>query len=171
MHVPAWLRPLAARLNSGRPRRPRPAFRPRVEGLEDRAVPSVTVEEFPTLPAGISQPAGMQTAPDGSVWFSGANSGAARNVLARISSYGEIQDFVVPFSMSNFVFGPDGNIWAGSTTSIHEVTPQGADLGDYDIPSVHQVAGGGLQIAFGPDGNLWYTEYGETQGGPDVVGL
>jgi streptogramin lyase len=130
MRVPHWLRPLAARLNPirNRPLRPRPAFRPRVEGLEERTVPSVTVEEFTTLPAGISQPAEMQTAPDGSVWFNGANSsapGAARNVLARISSYGEIQDFVVPFSMSNFVFGLDGNIWIGSNTSIHEVTPQG----------------------------------------------
>src|SRR5258708_7206107 len=43
MHVPSWLRPLATRSNPIRKRRaqPRPAFRPRVERLEDRAVPTV----------------------------------------------------------------------------------------------------------------------------------
>src|SRR5690348_12847863 len=37
-----WLRPLAARLNHTRARQvpPRSRFRPRVEGLEERAVPS-----------------------------------------------------------------------------------------------------------------------------------
>src|SRR5262245_66125415 len=43
MPVPHWLRPLAARLTRTRIRRAphRPAFRPRVEGLEGRAVPAV----------------------------------------------------------------------------------------------------------------------------------
>jgi uncharacterized delta-60 repeat protein len=42
MRVSTWLRPLAARLNRVRQRRPRPrpTFRPRVEGLEDRLTPS-----------------------------------------------------------------------------------------------------------------------------------
>jgi ELWxxDGT repeat protein len=44
MRAPHWLRPLTARLTPARKRRvrPRPAFRPRVEGLEDRSVPSAT---------------------------------------------------------------------------------------------------------------------------------
>jgi hypothetical protein len=42
MHLPAWLRPLAARLSPVRTRRARPqsAFRPRFETLEDRTTPS-----------------------------------------------------------------------------------------------------------------------------------
>jgi uncharacterized delta-60 repeat protein len=42
MRVSTWLRPFVARLNPVRQRRarPRPAFRPRVEGLEDRLTPS-----------------------------------------------------------------------------------------------------------------------------------
>ncbi len=42
MHLPSWLRPLAARLNRPAPRRARPrrAFRPSLEALEDRLTPS-----------------------------------------------------------------------------------------------------------------------------------
>lgn len=42
MRAPSWLRPLAARMYRTRPRRgnPRTAFRPRVEGLEERSVPA-----------------------------------------------------------------------------------------------------------------------------------
>src|SRR5438309_817336 len=48
MPVPSWLRPLAARLTPARRGRPKSAprrasFRPRLEGLEDRAVPAIFV--------------------------------------------------------------------------------------------------------------------------------
>jgi hypothetical protein len=48
MRLPSWLRHLAARLNHSSFRRAprRSVFRPRVEGLEDRTVPSVNVLQY-----------------------------------------------------------------------------------------------------------------------------
>jgi ELWxxDGT repeat protein len=57
MRVSHWLRPLAARLTRTPARRPtsRLAFRPRVEGLEDRTTPSaVLVKDINTTPDGFA---------------------------------------------------------------------------------------------------------------------
>src|SRR5262245_50737071 len=74
MRVSHWLRPLAARLNPvrRRPTRPRPAFRPRVEGLEDRCLLSYAINEFP-LPTPNSGPNVIVAGPDGNVWFMETN--------------------------------------------------------------------------------------------------
>jgi ELWxxDGT repeat protein/VCBS repeat-containing protein len=56
MHLFSWHRPLAARLNPTRKRRPRPAFRPRVEILEDRTTPTavqLTNLNFATAPSNL----------------------------------------------------------------------------------------------------------------------
>jgi ELWxxDGT repeat protein len=57
MTISSWLLLLAARLNPGRQRRPRPAIRPRVETLEDRTTPSavqLTNLNFATAPSNLT---------------------------------------------------------------------------------------------------------------------
>ena len=83
MQVPLWLRSLAARLKPARQRqrRPRPSFRPHVEGLEDRVTPSTGGLLDPTFGSGgtvLSSFANIQSSasavtvqPDGKIVIAG----------------------------------------------------------------------------------------------------
>jgi virginiamycin B lyase len=128
-----------------------------MEALENRCLPSVTINEFP-LPAPNSMTNSIEAAPDGNVWFMETN----RNTLGRITPAGQITEVPLPVSAgnANFVFGPDGNIWFGLRTDIAEITPQGGLLHDYAIPSASPpgIPDTGLIVTMGPDGNIWYTE-------------
>jgi streptogramin lyase len=161
MRVPSWLCSLVALLTPTHSRRTprRPAFPPRLEALEDRCLLSTTNNEFP-LPTPNSQPNTIVAGPDGNVWFMEIN----RNTLGRITPAGVITEVPRPPEVeagnNSFLFGPDGNIWLGTRTHIAEVTPQGALLHNYVIPSaLPGNSSGGVRIgAIGPDGNIWYTE-------------
>jgi streptogramin lyase len=162
-----WLRPLATRLNSGRKRRlqPRPTARPRLESLEDRCLPSVTINEFLISPS--SRPTYIQAGPDGSMWFIEQSIGTA-GVLGRITPTGQItEQHFGGEGIASFTFGTDGNIWIGGGTDIYEFTPQGALLHDYLIPSTLNTFYHALKIALGPDGNIWY---GEGYAASEVIG-
>ena len=173
MRIPSWLRPLSARRNPVRNRRwrPRPTFRPRVEGLEDRCQPSVTIHEFP-LPSPASLPDTIHAGPDGNLWFQEEAVGRGR-VLGQITPTGQIAETSItslPGNINSFDFGPDGNIWVGTSTDICEVTPQGELLHDYPILSTDTLQYPALGVAVGPDGNIWYTETGSENGRQDVIG-
>jgi streptogramin lyase len=126
--------------------------RPRIEALEDRCLLSYPINEFP-LPSPNSAPNSIVAGPDGNVWFAEDN----RNTLARITPAGQITEFSLPFGIGQFVFGPDGNIWAGISNGVAEITPQGAILHNYVIPSATSPQLAVLPM-IGPDGNIWYTE-------------
>jgi streptogramin lyase len=85
-----------------------------------------------------------------------------RDTLGRITPAGQITEVPLPVPAGNafFAFGPDGNIWLGLQTDIAEITPQGALLHDYAIPSASPpgIPDTGLIVTMGPDGNIWYTE-------------
>jgi len=128
----------------------------------------VSITEYP-LPANISQPNLIRTAPDGSIWFTGNNTG--QGALHRIAPDGQVTGVSGGmYPLGGFAFGADGNIWIGVGTYIREITPQGALLHDYPIPSTQHVQYPQLSVTLGPDGNIWYTEYGPSQDGPDVIG-
>jgi virginiamycin B lyase len=147
MRVSHWLCPLAARLNAVRKRqaRPRPTARLWLEALEDRCLPSVTINEFP-FPS--SHPNGIKAGPDGNVWFTEAGNG---KVLGRITPTGQITEVgfaSLPENIASFAFGNDGNIWSGGGTYISEATPQGVLLHAYQIPST-------LATFYHPSTSVW----------------
>jgi streptogramin lyase len=125
----------------------------------------VTINEFPVAPS--STPNSIQAGPDGNVWFLET---ADSRVLGRITPTGQITDQLfeaLPGDIVSFTFGRDGNIWIGGRTNIDELTPQGALLHDYLIPSTLDTFYHVLNITLGPDGNIWY---GEGYAASEVIG-
>jgi streptogramin lyase len=96
------------RCNVGQSRK-RLLFRPVLERLEDRTVPS-TVKLFP-VPTLNSLPSGITAGPDGNLWFteSQADKIASINPTTHV-----IQEFHIPNGLhgpANIITGPDGNLW------------------------------------------------------------
>jgi streptogramin lyase len=130
--------------------------RPRLEGLEDRCLLSIT--EFPvTTPT--SGPWGIATGPDGNLWFAETNAGQIGMINSTTHA---IAEFPIPTANSGPVgitAGPDGNLWfveLSPGAPVHKV-------GRID-PTTHgisefTVANRATAITAGPDGNLWFTEY------------
>jgi streptogramin lyase len=137
--------------------------RPRLEALEDRCLPSVTINEFPVGPD--THPNLIKAGPDGSMWFTNGSG----QILDRITPAGQISgiSFPLPEDIHSFAFGKDGNIWFGEATHISEATPQGVLLRDYTIPSTLTTFYHALSITLGPDGNIWY---GEGYAASEVIG-
>jgi virginiamycin B lyase len=151
MKFPRWLRPLAARLDRTPTQRAekRPGDRLTFEALENRSVPSVTIQEFP-LAAG-SHPNAIHADSDGNIWFTETGG------LGRISPSGQITDLPLGFNIAGeFEFGKDGNIWVGGGRHVREITPQGVLLHDYILPSANDSSAN--MLAVGADGSIWCTE-------------
>ena len=164
MRLSHWLRPA----NAPRPaaRSAPPPRRLRFDLLEDRSVPSATIDEFGGTG---NHPDYIQKGPDGNLWFN--TPGQPGSALGRITPAGQVTEVPTPDGYGHsFAFGTDGNIWLGGTTSIAEITPQGVLLHQYDIPSTQHVQYSALSVTLGADGNIWYTEYWPNQDGSDVVG-
>ena len=116
--------------------------------------PSARVTLFPVATAA-SQPFGIVSGPDGSVWFTEAN----RDVVGRITPQGVITEYHTPTALSQpgaITVGPDGNLWftemAGN--NIARLTLAGA-FTEFPIPTPYSNP---RDIAVGPDGAVWFTE-------------
>ncbi len=150
-----WLRRSSrARCRGGRRPAGRGSARPRLEGLECRALPSVVFHEF-LIPTAASNPRGLAGGPDGNVWFTEESA----NNIAHVSPAGQFVEVVLPNAGSNpfeITAGPDGNMWfteqAGNR--IGRITPAGV-VTEFTVPTL---ASGPTGITAGPDGNLWFTE-------------
>ena len=72
-----------------------------------------TVREF-VLPTPHSGPSGIDTSPDGSVWFTEA----ATNRVGHLSAASGIAEFAIPTPSSSpagIALGPDGSVWFAET--------------------------------------------------------
>jgi streptogramin lyase len=139
----------------------RRAFRPAVELMEERALLSAYVRDFP-IPIPNLNPNLVVPGPDGNVWFTELAPGASQGTLAKITLAGRVTQVSTPLPVSFFVFGPDGNIWFGGADYIGEMTQGGVLLHDYSIPSADEsrftIVPNGIEVTLGPDGNIWYDE-------------
>jgi streptogramin lyase len=127
---------------------------PRLEHLEVRCVPTVSINEFAGAPYPGASPYDIVAGPDGNLWFT--DFGA--NKIGRITPTGSVSEYSIPTPSSGpqgITLGPDGNLWFTEYTAskIGCITPTGT-------VSEYPVAAGSfpLGITAGPDGNLWFTE-------------
>jgi streptogramin lyase len=127
--------------------------RPRLEGLEDRCLLSIT--EYP-MPAN-SGPFSITAGPDGNLWFidPGTNSIGTMNLGSHI-----ITEFPIPTANSNphaITAGPDGNLWFTEYggNKVGEINPATHAFAEFPVPTA---SAGLYEITAGPDGNLWFTE-------------
>ncbi len=133
--------------------------RPRLEGLEDRCLLSVSSTEYPT-PTG--NPYGITAGPDGNLWFTDGGDGHAQDIGMLNPTTDAITEFPVP-NGSDFAHditaGPGGNLWFTLTVSgqIGMINPTTGAISEFTVPSAS--AGFSVMgIAAGPDGNIWFTE-------------
>src|SRR5260370_21540243 len=81
-------------------------------GVIGRITPSGTVSEFPIATAFV--PSGITEGPDGSIWFSGADTDGFNGTIRRITPSGKITFFhvpIIPSRVNGFPAAPDANLW------------------------------------------------------------
>ena len=165
------LRPVASLRGSLRGSRRRSStatpHRPRLELLEDRCVPAVSVTEF----GGISSmppanPYGIVTGPDGNLWFTEYSA----NQIARLNpTTGVVTEYsqgLTPLSgPEDITVGPDGNLWftENLASQIGSINPSTGQITEYGVNNGISANSGPTDITTGPDGNLWFTENYTTQ--------
>ncbi len=156
----------ASALLTARSRR-RPAdrgrARPRLEGLEDSCLLSLTITEFSQgLAANASFGNGndITAGPDGNLWFT--DFGASK--VGMINPTNDlINEFATPTANAGprgITAGPDGNLWfteftLGSVSKIGMINPTTHVITEFATPTANA---GPFGITAGPDGNLWFTE-------------
>jgi streptogramin lyase len=134
-------------------------WRPSLERLENRCLPSVTIHEF-LLPTSGTDVTGISKGPDGNVWFTEPQTNIVGHLTTNGSSPVEI---VVPTANATpleITSGPDGALWFTEQTglAIGRVATNGV-ITTFDLPVIQNVVTGQpTGIALGPDGNLWFTE-------------
>src|SRR5207248_2024924 len=111
-----------------------------------RISPSGTITEFP-LPAG-DLPAEITGGPDGNLWFTAGNNGAAQ--IGRLIPTGQLTEFALSRfdAACGIAVVPDGNLWFTGGPGVERITPAGVITG-FSLPA----RGAGLTV--GPDGNIW----------------
>jgi virginiamycin B lyase len=130
-------------------------FRPEVEALEGRWVPSTIAEfQLPPLSFGGSIGATAITAgPDGNVWFADP----VQSEVGRIAPSGQVAEFsTVGNPAGAITAGPDGNLWfVGDRIGggVGRITPDG-QVSEFTLPNAFSQP---VAITAGPDGNVWFT--------------
>ena len=128
-------------------------FRPCLEALEDRCVPS-TLNTF-ALPTAGSAPSGIVAGPDGNLWFTEANT----DKIGRITPSGVVTEFAIPTPGSSplsIAAGSDGNLWFTEVNAfqIGRITTSGV-VTEFHLPTTGFKP---ISITAGPDGALWFTD-------------
>src|SRR3984893_18677713 len=96
-----------------------------------------TITEF-AVPTASSVPEAIVTGPDGNLWFTEYRAGGA---IGRITPSGTVTEFAITTPNSGpfwITAGPDGNLWftEGSANKIGKMSPAGAMLGEFVVPTV-----------------------------------
>jgi streptogramin lyase len=153
----AFLQAASDLLTARARRRPtdRVRTRPRLEGLEDRCLLSIT--EYPVPTANSALWYGIATGPDGNIWFTETSTNKIGSINPTNNLFNE---YVIPTPSSSprgITTGPDGNLWfvEYSGNKIGRVTPTGS-FTEFAVPTA---SAGVMGITAGPDGNLWFTEF------------
>jgi streptogramin lyase len=161
-----WFGPRSGRGSYPVCRRTSKVCKPRIEQLEDRCVPTVSITQFSNGITSGSYPWGITTGPDNNLWFTefvGTNGDGA---IGRISASGAVTEFTTGISPGagpqGITAGPDGNLWfteyglsqIGRITTAGTVTEFSTGITANSNP---------LSIVSGPNGNLWFTENGANQ--------
>jgi streptogramin lyase len=153
-----------------RGRRPAPT-RPRVEVLEGRCLPSVTINEFPIPTAG-SGPTGIALGPDGNLWFTEGNAGKIGVINPTTHAFNEFSTPTASSGPASITAGPDGNLWftERGASKIGVINPTTHVISEFSTPTAGSLPEG---ITAGPDGNLWFTEEGQATvpGTPSQIGV
>lgn len=122
-----------------------------------RITPAGVVTYF-ALPDPTSEPVGIVSGPDSSLWFTEIQG----NWLGHITIQGAItEEAPLPTPNSqpdDIAVGPDGNLWftEPGSNQIGRLTPEGT-LAEFPLPTPSAYPSG---ITTGPDGNLWFTATG-----------
>ena len=138
-------------------RRPanRVRVRPRLEGLEDRCLLSVSITEFPA-PTASSQPFWIAAGPDGNLWFTERLNDKIGEINPTTHA---IAEFPVPTANAlpdEITAGPDGNLWfAERVGKIGMINPATHAITEFPVPTAKALP---EVISVGPDGNLWFIE-------------
>ena len=137
-----------------------------------------SITRFP-LPDGNYAQA-IAAGPDGALWFTepyhgfvaNAPAGSVRQAIGRISTSGQIREYLVPANAAKpdqIAAGPDGAMWFtlndfGAGTAAPMIGRINLSLGvvsEYAVPNAATLP---HSIVTGPDGNLWFTDQGIAQG-------
>ncbi len=132
--------------------------RPRLEGLEDRCLMSVTIVEFP-VPTSSASVQRITAGPDGNLWFTELHGNSVGMINPATHA---IAEFPVPTAGAGPLWitaGPDGNLWftENGAGKLGMINPTTHAIAEFPVPT----GGASLEgITAGPDGNLWFITNG-----------
>ena len=138
------------------PGRHRRARTPGVEGLEERALLSGLINEYP-VPTASNSPVSITKGSDGNLWYVERDS----STIGQITPTGTVATFNIPTAASaptSITSGPagEGGIWFAESAGnkIGRIDPQTHAITEFALPTGYSAP---TSIVAGPDGNLWFT--------------
>ncbi len=131
--------------------------RPRVEGLEARALMATSITEMP-IPSGVvAGPVAIGS--DGNLWFMETPADFASGGTAKIARIAPDGTGLTEFSTASAIpgsraltLGDDGNLWFTTQSAVDQITPDGT-IHSFAVPEAGGVPG--PAVTAGPDGNIW----------------
>ena len=131
--------------------------RPRVEGLEARALMATSIAEI-SLPSGVvAGPVAIGS--DGNLWFMETPADFSSGGTAKIARMAPDGSGLTEFSTASanlgsraLTLGDDGNLWFTTQSAVDQITPDGT-IHSFAVPEAGGVPG--PAVTAGPDGNIW----------------
>lgn len=135
-------------------RRPcRRHFRPCVERLESRDVPSAPISEF-TIPTSNAGALDIAIGPDGNGWLAEE----LGHKIARITSSATITEYAVTGDAVDLWAGQGNDLWFTEFNAnlVGKIDASTGQVTEYGVPTSSAGPNG---ITLGADGNMWFAEY------------